>query len=64
MAKFKVGDIVQLKSGGPKMTCTDVHSAYLKGEVECKWFAGGKQQSGYFPKDALTFPEEESSKKK
>jgi len=64
MAKFKVGDIVQLKSGGPKMTCTNPDPSYHVGEVECKWFAGGKQQSGYFPKDALMFPKEESPKNK
>ena len=57
MAEFKVGDILQLKSGGPKMTCTKTRDPLHQGQVECKWFAGGKQQVGYFPPDALEFAE-------
>lgn len=59
MAKFKVGDVVQLKSGGPKMTCTNIDQPLGTGRehVECKWFAGGKKQASYFPSEALMFPE-------
>jgi uncharacterized protein YodC (DUF2158 family) len=37
---FKVGDVVQLKSGGPKMTVTDVSLATDKKDavVTCIWF--------------------------
>ena len=35
MAKFKRGDTVKLKSGGPAMT---VASAAKGDEVECHWF--------------------------
>ncbi len=41
MAEFKPGDVVQLKSGGPKMT---VHSVYpgAKGPAAtCLWFTDG-----------------------
>lgn len=33
---FKAGDVVQLKSGGPKMT---VHRPDISGQLECQWFA-------------------------
>jgi uncharacterized protein YodC (DUF2158 family) len=43
---FSVGDIVQLKSGGPKMTVNDV--ARGDGKVVCVWFAGAKREVGTF----------------
>lgn len=50
MGTFKVGDTVKLKSGGPVMTVT----ARLDAEIlTCKWFAGKKQEEGYFPDDSL-----------
>jgi uncharacterized protein YodC (DUF2158 family) len=36
MSDFKVGDIVQLKTGGPAMTITYIDED--SGEVTCKWF--------------------------
>ena len=36
MEDFKVGDVVQLKSGGPKMTIT-----VKSGFYECVWYFGG-----------------------
>ncbi len=48
MAEFKKGDVVQLKSGGPKMTVTNVGN-YSEGMgmgpedgVACVWFEPGK----------------------
>jgi uncharacterized protein YodC (DUF2158 family) len=35
MAQFKVGDVVQLKSGGPLMTVGEVEGE----QVTCEWFA-------------------------
>ena len=50
--QFNVGDIVQLKSGGPKMTVTTVPT--MRGEfVHTAWFAGAKRESGAFPAEAL-----------
>jgi uncharacterized protein YodC (DUF2158 family) len=49
---FKVGDIVQLKSGGPEMTVERVSSAG-KNVYWCQWFAGRKLESGQFPADSL-----------
>nr|WP_281405520.1 DUF2158 domain-containing protein [Mesorhizobium sp. B1-1-4] len=54
---FQKGEIVVLKSGGPKMTVTDP-KAY-GGQVDTSWFAGGKLQGGRFPPDALEYPKEE-----
>jgi uncharacterized protein YodC (DUF2158 family) len=48
--KFKVGDLVQLKSGGPIMT---VETVYSTDSVGCHWFAGAKLNSGHFDPGAL-----------
>lgn len=51
-AQFKVGDIVQLKSGGPLMTVRStptVHSHFYT----CQWFAGKKLESGTFSPESL-----------
>ena len=43
MAKFKAGDVVVLKSGGPKMTV----QGYLKTEdtkLSCTWFNDDKER--------------------
>ena len=52
--RFKVGDVVILKSGGHKMTIT-VQDDHRIGEVECIWFATGdpKIQSASIPVCAL-----------
>lgn len=55
---FKIGDVVQLKSGGPKMTV----SAIDKGKVFTKWFAGAKSESSYFPLEALILVEDDDKK--
>jgi len=39
MAEMKIGTVVRLKSGGPKMTVISVPSD--KDEVLCKWFGAG-----------------------
>lgn len=46
---FKVGDIVQLKSGGPHMTVADAD----KSQIRCQWFAGKKMEHGYFPSESI-----------
>ncbi len=43
---IKDGDVVRLKSGGPKMTVVSVSA---KGEVECSWFdKKGEPQRGLY----------------
>jgi uncharacterized protein YodC (DUF2158 family) len=49
-AQLKKGDVVQLKSGGPKMTIVDIHS---DGDIRCKWFEGSKVNEDSFPPYAL-----------
>lgn len=50
MQKFKPGDVVQLKSGGPHMT-VEVYGKYGFEEVEgykCVWFDKNKRYEGVF----------------
>lgn len=56
---FQVGDVVQLISGGPKMTITE---KVLEG-FRCAWFAGAKHESAYFPAKTLKVPDAEPKKK-
>jgi uncharacterized protein YodC (DUF2158 family) len=48
--KFKVGDVVQLKSGGPAMT---VQSATYADEIVCTWFEKGKRELSKFNQETL-----------
>ncbi|RWK76264.1 DUF2158 domain-containing protein [Mesorhizobium sp.] len=48
---FSIGDIVEIKSGGPRMTVTDPKDSM--GRVAAMWFAGAKREVGSFPPDAL-----------
>jgi uncharacterized protein YodC (DUF2158 family) len=55
--QFKAGDVVQLKSGGPKMTVTEIELFNGKPVVYCSWFVGTKQEKSDFTPEALKFPE-------
>jgi len=44
MAELKVGDLVELLSGGPTMTCSSIDH----NECECKWFVQQHLQTGKF----------------
>ena len=60
--KFKVGDIVKLKSGGPDMTVKKVTTDYRNEETDsfdCQWFAGKKLDVGAFPLESLVLITEE-----
>jgi uncharacterized protein YodC (DUF2158 family) len=50
---FKVGDIVNLKSGSPMMTVTRVGTTNGEPTVWCVWFLESEQKSGTFPPGAL-----------
>ena len=52
--QFLPGDVIQLKSGGPKMT---VYLVMPTG-VSCQWFAGSKLQHGHFEPEIVTKVEE------
>lgn len=49
MDEIKPGDVVQLKSGGPKKTVAVVK----EGRAWCDWFEGLKQHQGSFPVSSL-----------
>ena len=56
-SKFKEGGTVQLVSGGPKMTITEVEERSHEGiRYYCKWFAGSKLESAYFKESSLIEP--------
>ena len=52
MAEFKKGDVVRLKSGGPKMTIDSVeeYGSGNKSNIRaiCIWFDGGERKEGVF----------------
>jgi uncharacterized protein YodC (DUF2158 family) len=53
---FKVGDVVQLKSGGPKMTISSPGTN--PGWWYCIWFdKDGKQKGNQFDPSTLTKPQ-------
>ncbi|MCK5485320.1 MAG: DUF2158 domain-containing protein [Desulfobacterales bacterium] len=50
MSKLKEGDIVQLKSGGPKMTIQEVTE---RNRIICQWFKGASLEWATFPLTSL-----------
>ncbi|MGA9057478.1 MAG: DUF2158 domain-containing protein [Terriglobia bacterium] len=59
MDEIKTGDVVQLKSGGPRMTVSEVGRSM--GGVPtawCDWFEGNKALKGSFPISSLKRSEE------
>jgi uncharacterized protein YodC (DUF2158 family) len=56
--QFQPGDVIQLKSGGPKMTVYLV----MPNGVSCQWFAGGKLRVGHFNLEIVARVEEEEKK--
>lgn len=56
--KLKIGDIVQLKSGGPEMTVSELPDEY-NGYV-CQWFAGKKLERGIFEPEAIQLVQREN----
>ena len=55
MEDFEIGNVVQLKSGGPKMT---IHGLVSDGDVICQWFEGDAVHEESFPREALQKVEE------
>lgn len=54
MPEYKIGDVVQLKSGGPIMTCIDIEGD----DIVCSWFSkkSDSYQTERFPKLSLKTP--------
>jgi uncharacterized protein YodC (DUF2158 family) len=53
MRKFKVGDVVQLNSGGPRMTVTQELTGKDRITYYCAWFHENENKISTFPGDAL-----------
>lgn len=54
--KYKAGDVVELKSGGPKMTVSGYVTSNGLNEfakVFCQWFVGTKLEKERFSEDSL-----------
>jgi len=47
---FKIGEVVQLKSGGPLMTVEDINAHDM---INCIWFDGRGRKSAAFPAATL-----------
>ncbi|EKS7193735.1 YodC family protein [Enterobacter ludwigii] len=56
--KYKLGDSVYLKSGGPEMSINEIQTQGIndtfRGTYRCQWFAGKKLEHGVFAEDSLT----------
>jgi uncharacterized protein YodC (DUF2158 family) len=50
--EFKPGDVVALKSGGPRMTIKFIEN----GEASCTWFEGGKLSHASFGLEMIQTP--------
>ena len=53
MREWKMGDVVVLMSGGPRMTITSIQT---NGIIHCMWFTEGGLKYGQFPKLTLYKP--------
>jgi uncharacterized protein YodC (DUF2158 family) len=51
--EIKAGDVVQLKSGGPKMTVDEVGVNNGVMKAWCVWFKDDKKDHGTFPISSL-----------
>ena len=52
--QLQIGDVVQLKSGGPRMTIEEIGNfsrTYV--EAKCVWFEKSKRESGLFKLEML-----------
>jgi uncharacterized protein YodC (DUF2158 family) len=48
--EFKPGDVVQMKSGGPKMTVFQIGEQYGETKVFCTWLDGSKKhEEAFYP---------------
>lgn len=61
---MKVGAIVQLKSGGPKMVVNGYKHNPMTGEkeidkIDCKWFINNELKMGTFHIDTIKLVEDE-----
>ena len=53
MTRLMEGDVVQLKSGGPKMTVDRLLEQAGESQVKCSWFNGAIRMSDVFELHSL-----------
>ena len=53
MTNLMEGDVVQLKSGGPKMTVDALHGQASQSQAKCSWFDGAVRRSDLFELHSL-----------
>ena len=55
--KIKVGDVVTLKSGGPKMTVAIENEGNMGNTFVCEWFYQGEVKKSTFNPETLSLTE-------
>ena len=56
---MEIGDVVQLKSGGPTMTVEVITKEIAGAVIRCMWFDNAELKRGIFPAAALKEAEAE-----
>lgn len=51
--KFPLGEVVQLKSGGPAMTVSETPGTKGHDKYVCQWFKGASKERGAFIEEEL-----------
>ena len=51
--EFAAGDVVMVKSGGPRMTVSNVGDYYGQPTIWCVWFEGKQQNESTFAPEIL-----------
>lgn len=52
-SKYKIGDIVEINSGGPAMTVNTISSVSGKFRLGLVWYHNGKMETIYLFEDAV-----------
>ena len=61
MHNFKNGDVVRLKSGGPKMTIYSVDGVGIETGIFCKWFVNeNESKEGLYQPEMLEIVNQEN----
>jgi uncharacterized protein YodC (DUF2158 family) len=50
---MKVGDVVVLKSGGPRMTVNRIRTVFRSQSISCTWFTKDRKVEAAFDLEAL-----------